>query len=103
MRPFAGELASAVSVCAVAAALTFELPSAAYSFRAGPDEQPPTENGAFAAYVFMDAPTEAFFLRKAYGCCHKSLAYAEHCLAHISAVGQAVGFKGNLAVSYKHK
>ena len=65
MRPFAGELASAVSVCAVAAALTFELPSAAYSFRAGPDEQLPTENGAFAAYVFMDAPTEAFFLRKA--------------------------------------
>ena len=65
MRPFVGELASAASVCAVVAAMTLEIPSAAFSFKARSDEQPPERNGASAAYVFMDAQTEAFFLRKA--------------------------------------
>ena len=65
MRPFVGELVSALSICAVIAVLTLEMPSAAYSFRARPDEQSSKKIGASAAYVFMDAQTEAFFLRKA--------------------------------------
>ena len=37
MRPFVGELVSALSICAVIAALALEMPSAADSFRARPD------------------------------------------------------------------
>lgn len=51
MRPFVGELVSALSICAVIAALTLEMPSAAYSFRARPDEQSSKKIGASAAYV----------------------------------------------------
>lgn len=65
MRPFVGELASVVSVGAIVAALALEFPSAAISFRARPDASPSAEQGAFAAYVFMDEQTEARFLRKA--------------------------------------
>ena len=65
MRSFVGELVSAASVCAVIAALTLEMPSAAYSFRARSDESSPEKGYASAAYVLMDAQTEAFFLRKA--------------------------------------
>ena len=65
MRSFAGELVSAAAVGAVIAALTLEMPSAAYSFRVRSDEQSLEKGAASAAYVFMDAQTEAFFLRKA--------------------------------------
>ena len=65
MRSFAGELVSAAAVGAVIAALTLEMPSAAYSFRARSDEPSQEKGAASAAYVFMDAQTEAFFLRKA--------------------------------------
>ena len=65
MRPFIGELVSAASVGAVIAVLTLEIPSAAYSFRVRADERPHEKRAASAAYVFMNAQTEAFFLRKA--------------------------------------
>ena len=65
MRSFAGELVSAAAVGAVIAALTLEMPSAAYSFMARSEEPLLKQGSASAAYVFMDAQTEAFFLRKA--------------------------------------
>ena len=65
MRSFAGELASFASAGAVVAVLALEIPSSAYSLRFRPAAQLPEKAGASAAYVFMDAQTEAFFLRKA--------------------------------------